>query len=90
LVLGNTPDSLPNLFGDSHTAANYIILNEENNLTAYALKVPSNTVKYNHNFSIIEGEDVKMIIDFDADKSIHPAGNKWILNPVLKVKTSLQ
>jgi len=87
LVLGSTPDTEPNLLGNPHPEANYIILDDD---LPYALKVPSNTVKYNHNFTLIDGSDVDMVIDFDAKKSIHPAGDKWILNPVLKVTTELQ
>ncbi len=87
LVLGSTPDAKLNILGNPHPEANYIILDDD---LPYALKVPSNTVKYNHNFTLIDGGDVDMVIDFDAEKSIHPAGDKWILNPVLKVKTELQ
>ena len=90
LILGSKDDGKLNMFGEKHESANYIVLTEEENLMAYALKVPSNTVKYNHNFTILNDEVVEMIIDFDADKSIHPAGDKWILNPVLKVTTELQ
>jgi len=90
LILGSLPDNELNMFGEVHESANYIVLTEEENLMAYALKVPSNTIKYNHNFTILNDEVVEMIIDFDADKSIHPAGDKWILNPVLKVTTELQ
>jgi len=87
LVLGSIPDTALNILGDPHPEANYIILDDDQ---PYSLKVPSNTVKYNHNFTLLDGADVDMVIDFDADKSIHPAGEKWILNPVLKVTTELQ
>lgn len=90
LILGNVPDAKLNILGNPHPEANYIILTEENNLEPHALKVPSNTIKYNHNFTLLDGASVDMVIDFDADKSIHPAGDKWILNPVLKVTTELQ
>lgn len=87
LILGATPDTALNILGNPHPEAQYIILDDDQ---AYALKVPSNTVKYNHNFTIIDGGDVDMVIDFDANKSIHSAGNKWLLKPVLKVSTELQ
>jgi hypothetical protein len=87
MILGDTPDTTPNLLGDAHPYANYIILDDD---VAYALKVPSNTLKYNHNFTLVDGGDTDMVIDFDAKKSIHQAGNKWLLKPVLKVKTTLQ
>lgn len=87
LVLGSTPDAELNILGNPHQDANYIILDDDQ---AYTLKVPSNTVKYNHNFTLIDGGDVDMVIDFDAKKSIHSAGEKWLLNPVLKVTTELQ
>ena len=90
LILSSVSDGERNMFGEEHEAANYIVLKEEDNLIPFALKVPSNTIKYNHNFSIPNGGEVDMLIDFDADKSIHPAGDKWILNPVLKVTTDLQ
>ena len=88
LVLGDKPDTAePNILGDLHPEAHYIILDDDQ---AYVLKVPSDTVKYNHNFTLVDAGDVDMVIDFDANKSIHPAGDKWILNPVLKVTTELQ
>ena len=87
MVLGSTPDAENNILGNPHPEAHYIILDDDQ---AYALKVPSNTVKYNHNFTIVDGGDVEMVIDFDAKKSVHSAGDKWLLKPVLKVKTELE
>ena len=88
LILGNIPDTTVDAEGKPHPFAHYITFFDESdnsNLIAEALKVPSNTVKYNHNFTILDGADMDMLIDFDAEKSIHPAGDKWILNPVIKV-----
>jgi len=85
LVLGSEPDNTLNILDKPHLEPHYILLDGQ----PYALKVPSNTIKYNHNFTIIDGGSTDMIIDFDAKKSIHPAGDKWILNPVLKVTTTL-
>jgi len=88
LILGSIPDTTVDADGEAHPFAHYVTFLDESdnsNLIAEALKVPSNTVKYNHNFTIMDGGDVDMTIDFDAEKSIHPAGDKWILNPVLKV-----
>lgn len=89
MVLGNTPDGEPNILGNTHPHAHYIILDDD---TAHALKVPSNTLKHVHNFTLVDGGETEMIIDFDAKKSIHEAGKsgKWLLQPVLKVKTELQ
>jgi hypothetical protein len=89
LILGSDDDgAVSPLLERTHPFPHYIIL--EDDLEPYALKVPSNTIKYNHNFTILDNEVVEMMIDFDANKSIHPAGDKWILNPFLKVTTELQ
>ena len=47
LILGSEPDGELNMFGEVHESANYIVLKEEDNLIAFSLKVPSNTIKYN-------------------------------------------
>lgn len=87
LILGNAPvGTTPD--GEPHPYTNYIILLEDE--LPYALTVPSNTLKQNHNFTLIEGSEMNMLIDFDAKKSIHPAGKKWMLNPVITVKTELE
>lgn len=70
----------------SHPYPNYVVLNNGN---IGRLKVPSNTIKSNHSFKITHEGNVTMIIDFDADKSVHQAGRsgKWILKPVLNIIT---
>lgn len=66
-----------------HPFGNYVEING----TAHALTVPSMTLKENHNFSMAADGNMTMTIDLDAAASIHEAGDKWILTPVLHVKT---
>jgi len=66
-----------------HPFANYVVVDGN----ASALTVPSMTIKENHNFTMDEGGVITMTVDFDAEQSIHSAGKKWILNPVLHVTT---
>jgi hypothetical protein len=54
----------------------------------YELKVPSMTIKENHNFVMASDGNMTMTIDFDANASVHAAGSQWILNPVLHVDTN--
>ncbi|MBW3001295.1 DUF4382 domain-containing protein, partial [Candidatus Woesearchaeota archaeon] len=50
-----------------------------------SLKVPSNKIKLIHPFTIVGGETTTLTLDFDADKSVHQAGDKYILKPTIKV-----
>ena len=85
LVLSSQEDNGTNILGDTHPYANYIVLVGDD---VTKLKVPSNTIKYNHNFEILEDNATVMTIDFDANKSIIQRGNgEWILKPVLDVKS---
>jgi hypothetical protein len=82
------PDAL-NKYGDLHEYANYVLVNgfpedqEE-------LKIPSGVqtgIKLVHPFEIVEGLTVSLILDFDAQKSVHMTGEsgKYILKPTIKV-----
>jgi len=62
---------------------NYVEING----TDYELTVPSMVIKENHNFVMAADGNVTMTIDFDANASVHPADGKWMLKPVLHVKT---
>ena len=58
----------------------------------YPLDVPSAEVKIVTNFQVQEGGTTRLVLDFDAEKSIHvtSAGkknDKYILRPVIKVKS---
>lgn len=70
-----------------------LILGDENTVvidsTEHELKVPSGQqsgFKIKFKTDLEEGEEVDIMIDFDAEKSVHKAGNsgKYILKPVLK------
>ncbi|HUU04663.1 MAG TPA: DUF4382 domain-containing protein [Patescibacteria group bacterium] len=56
----------------------------------YPLTVPSSEVKINRNFSVLSGGTTRIILDFDADKSLkvsgNPKNNKYNLRPVILVK----
>jgi hypothetical protein len=52
----------------------------------YDLEIPSNVVKLNHNFDIIEGVLYELTLDFDAARSIVLTGNgRYKLQPVIRV-----
>jgi hypothetical protein len=53
--------------------------------TEHTLKVPSGTIKLIHPFTIEAGRTTDLILDFDAEKSIHAAGKKYMLRPTIKV-----
>lgn len=92
LLIGGTPDSGQNVFGNPHPFANYII--DENDV-AHSLKVPSGMqsgIKLVRGFDIYAGEITELILDFDAAKSVVKAGNsgKWLLKPTIKVLDTRQ
>jgi hypothetical protein len=53
--------------------------------TEYTLQVPSGTVKLVHPFTVEAGQTTKLTLDFDAQKSIHAAGKKYMMRPTIKV-----
>ena len=58
----------------------------------YPLDVPSSEVKIVGNFQVPDGGATKLVLDFDAEKSIHIIGagkgnKKYILRPVIKVES---
>jgi len=67
-----------------------IIVDEEGVDTEYELKVPSNEIKVSVQFRVEESGTAKIILDFDADKSIKVTRNKkkntYKLRPVIKVE----
>lgn len=91
LVLGSTPDDGTTVVdgADTHPFANYIVFLDGGDTAE--LDVPSNVFKTNHNFEVAQDMSYTMVIDFDANQSIHQAGNsgKWILNPVISIETKI-
>ena len=49
------------------------------------LKVPSNKIKLTKPFTISTNTTTTLTLDFDAEKSVHQAGDKYILKPTIKV-----
>jgi len=50
------------------------------------LAIPSTTVKLVQNFSIEAGQTTTLTLDFDAQESIHPAGEgQYVMRPTIKV-----
>jgi len=49
------------------------------------LKIPSGKIKLVKNFNIKENETTTLTLDFDAQKSVHAAGDKYIMKPTIKV-----
>jgi len=62
---------------------NFVVING----MAYELTVPSMVIKENNNFVMAGDGNMTMTIDFDANSSVHQADGKWVLKPVLHVKT---
>lgn len=87
MILGNEEDNGTNSLGDAHPYANYILYTAESTTEALELKVPSERLYVKHDFEVADEGVYELTIDFDANKSIHQAGQsgKWILQPVLKV-----
>jgi len=56
----------------------------------YIMTVPSSEVKIPYVFNVMEGGATKIVLDFEADHSIHVVGagqsEQYILRPVIKVK----
>jgi hypothetical protein len=51
-----------------------------------AVDIPSGTLKLNREFDVPNGGATTILIDFDADKSIHQTGNgKYKMTPVIGV-----
>lgn len=56
--------------------------------TVHALKIPSGAqtgLKINGGLSVTAGTENHVVIDFDLRKSVHKAGNKYLLRPTLKL-----
>jgi len=53
---------------------------EEKNLT-----IPSGKLKLIHPFYIFANQTTTLTLDFDAEKSVHAAGTKYILRPTIRV-----
>ena len=88
LYIGTEPDKGLNISEDPHEHANYVI--ERGSTAQIPLKVPSGTqtgIKLVRGFTVGENQLTELILDFDAAKSVHRAGNsgKYILKPTIKV-----
>ena len=87
LVLGEAPDNGTNILGENHPYGNYIV---DKNDDSHALSTTSGEargIKLAHDFSVEQGQTTKLILDFDALKSVVIAGKSgnWILRPNIKV-----
>jgi hypothetical protein len=88
LYLGEIPDDELNLFDEPHPFANYVIDADDDEV--HALKVPSgfqSGIKLVHNFDVVTGLTVDLVLDFDAAASVVEAGNsgQHLLKPTIKV-----
>ena len=52
---------------------------------SHPLSIPSGTLKLVNEFDITAGAATTLTLDFDADKSVHQAGSKYIMRPTIKV-----
>jgi hypothetical protein len=91
LILAEQPDSTTNILGETHPYANYLITSADD---AIQLKVPSGLqtgIKLVHNFDVVSGQTVGLVLDFDAGRSVVKAGNsgKWLLKPTIKIIDTL-
>jgi hypothetical protein len=86
LIIGKIADQENNINGDPHPSANYILFKDG---TSENLKIPSGFqtgVKLVHNFEVVEGRFVELLLDFEACKSVVETGNgKYKLKPTIKV-----
>jgi hypothetical protein len=92
LIIGLDPDDSFNIHVEEHDFANYVLI--EDSTTQEELKIPSGVqtgIKLVHPFTIVEGLTVELLLDFDAQKSVHMAGEsgKYILKPTIKVIDTL-
>jgi len=54
-------------------------------------KLPSGTLKFNHPFEIVGGEETELLFDFDVLKSVKVTGNdKYMCKPVIHLTTTKQ
>lgn len=91
LILADQPDSTTNILGAAHLYANYLITPADEQIQ---LKVPSGFqtgIKLVHNFEVVAGQTVGLVLDFDAGRSVVKAGSsgKWLLKPTIKVIDTL-
>lgn len=49
------------------------------------IKIPSGRIKLVKNFNIVDGGTTTLTLDFDAKKSVHKAGSRYIMKPTIKV-----
>ena len=89
LILGAEPDDQT-----EHPYANYLII-EGDGGDPVELKVPSGFqtgIKIIHGFTIVADGATELILDFDADKSVHKAGNSGqrLMKPTIKVLDTLE
>ena len=85
LILADTPDDSNNTFNESHPFANYVIVDGD----YHKLIIPSSMqtgIKLIKGFDIEEDTTTTLILDFDAEKSIHVTGNsQWMMNPTITI-----
>lgn len=87
LILANRPAAGLNLLNQPHPAANYFIDDAGN---VVELKVPSGLqsgIKLVKGFTVSENGTTKLLLDFDASRSVVRAGSsgQWLLKPTIKV-----
>jgi hypothetical protein len=67
-----------------------IVLDEEGADVTYEMKIPSSEIKIPIQLKLEEDGQTEVVLDFDAEKSIHfhKKGNKnsYTLRPVIKVE----
>jgi len=87
LIIGNQPDDGVNILGQPHPYANYIITDKDE---VNELKIPSGYqtgIKLVHEFDMVNGLTVELVLDFDVSKSIVLAGKsgQFLLQPTIRV-----
>jgi hypothetical protein len=50
-----------------------------------SLKIPSGAIKLIHPFTISANATTTLTIDFDAEESVHQAGDKYLMKPTIKI-----
>jgi hypothetical protein len=87
LLIGDTADHALNLHGNAHPAANYVI---DSHGQMHNLVIPSGEqsgIRVFFVFKIVTNQETRLIVYFDALRSVVAAGHsgQWLLKPSIKV-----
>ncbi len=87
LILGENEGNGTNILGNEHPEANYLILADNSTASLQTPSAKETGLKLVSPFTVEEGGDTKIILDFDASRSVVKAGKSgmYLLIPVIRV-----